>query len=353
MRKTLFLTVATLLFAAATFGQTMTAREQTILNVFGRLNLAVDPYDDLFYWTDGFAFYRPFFFDLSEFETVYRANGDTIYFYGGTTHEGGYGINVRLAADGKMTIADEDWRYKKGDRVEYRVVNGEPLLIIKDVRTGVIKDVLKKFDGGLYERDIDHIYDYILAGSFIHQMGNNDIIKYTRKKSTVSGLISRGETPYKLIDEFDDTPVPIIRISDDVVYKANRILIGIELVPMCKYPEADEDWMLMVDESKPTITLVKIADPEQNFPQGRFPLVSKQVMTLTELEMYAGEPRLQNLKVMRNEIFARYGYKFKTRDMADFFGTQDWYYPQFDDVNSKITEIEQINIALIQVLEKR
>jgi len=352
MRKTLLLSVAAVMFTAMTYGQTRTAREKTILNIFGRLNLAIDPYDDLFCWTDGFAYYRPFFSDIRELGIEPRADGNIIYLVGGTNHEGGYGISIQLAADGKMTIAEEDWRFKKGDRVEYRVVKDEPLLIIKDVRTGAIKDILKKFNGRLYDRYVDDIYNYILAGSFKRQLGNNDIIKFDRDKSVVSGLISKGETEYNLIDDFEDTPVPIFRISEKIAFKAKRILIGIELVPMCNYPEGDDDWMLMEDESKPTITLVKITE-ESDFPQGRFPLVSNQVMTLTELEMYAGEPNLQNLKIMRNEIYARYGYKFKTRDMADFFGTQDWYYPQFDDVTSKLTEIEQINIALIQVLEKR
>jgi len=348
--KTFYLTAVISLFATATFGQGRTAREQTILNVFGRLNLADDPYDDLFKWTDGDAFYRPFFFDLSTFETTPRANGDTIYFYGGTTHEGGYGMNVLLAADGKMTVADEDWRYKKGDRVEYRIVNSEKLLIISDVRTGVVKDVLKKFEGQLYDRYIDYIYQYILAGKYKRMEGSSETVVFNRDKSVVSGLISKGETPYTLFDDFGDTPIPILCFSKDMAYKATRILIGIELFPIQFGPEDVGEWM--VDDSQPTITLIKTAEGQSGLPPGRFPLVSKNVMTMAELAIYAGEPKLLNLKVMRNEIFARYGYKFKTADMADFFGTQDWYMPQYDDVTSKLTEIELINIALIQVLEK-
>jgi len=62
---------------------------------------------------------------------------------------------------------------------------------------------------------------------------------------------------------------------------------------------------------------------------------------------------LENLKIMRNEIFARHGYKFKTTDMTNYFGAKDWYVPQYDDVTSRLTEIERINIALIQELEKK
>jgi len=353
MKKALFLTVAAVLLTTAAWGQGRTAREQTILNVFGRLNLAVDPYENLNYWTDGDAFYRPFFFNTWDIDAKPRTDGNTIYLNGGTLHEGGWEIKVLLAADGKMTIAEDDWRFKKGDRVEYRIIGGETLLLISDARTGAAKNVLKKFDGNLYQRTIDDFYRYIFAGSFKRTTGSSETVKFDRNKSAVSGLLSKGETPYTFVNDFGDTPVPVLRFSDNVVYKANRILTGIELIPIQTGPDIDLEWEIVPDDTKPVITLVKTAEGQSGLPPGRFPLVSKQVMTLSELEIYAGEPSSSNFKLMRNEIFARYGYKFKTSDMLGFFGAQDWYYPQHDDVTSQLTEIERINIALIQVLEKK
>jgi len=350
--KTLFLTVVTVLLTVTTFGQGQTAREQTILNVFGRLNLALDPYKNLHYWTDGDIFYRPFFFDVKKLDVKPLANGDTIFFYGGTLHEGGYEIKVLLAPDGKMTIADDDWQFKKGDRVEYHTVGDETILLFSDAR-GAVTNVLKKFDGDLYNRTINDFYRYIFAGSFKRMGGSSETIRFDRNKSSVSGLLSKGEASFTLIDDFGDTPSSVLCFSDDVVYKAIRTLIGMELIPIMTGPDIDLEWLIEKDPAKPVITLVKTAEEEWDLPPERFPLVSKQVMTLCELDLYAGEPKLQNLKIMRNEIFARYGYKFKTADMAGYFGAQDWYVPQFDDVTSKLTEIERINIALIQILEKK
>jgi len=352
LKKTLFLIIAAVLFTTVAFGQGRTSREQTILNVFGRLNLADNLYDNLNYWTDGSAFYRPFFFDACNYEASPRANSDTIFFCGGNTHEGGWGMNVLLAADGKMTIANDDWRYKKGDRVEYRTLGGETLLLISDVRTGSAKEVLKKFDGRLYERYIDDFYRYIFAGSFRRTEGSSETVVFNRGKSVVSGLISRGETPYTFIEEFGDTPIPVLRFSDEVVYKANRTLTGMELIPILTGPDIDLEWQIEADDAKPVITLVKTAAGRSDLPPGFFPLASVQVMTLTELAMYAGVPTLRSLGEMRNEIFARHGYKFKTDEWAGYFGTKDWYWPQYDDVSSKLTEIERINITLIQLLEK-
>jgi hypothetical protein len=110
-------------------------REQTILHIFGRLNPDVEPFDNINCWTDGEIFLRPFFFDVSDFDNEPRANGDTIYLFGGTLHEGGYGMNLLLAADGSMTIAGRDYKFNKGDRVEYRLIDDQPLLLFSDLRT--------------------------------------------------------------------------------------------------------------------------------------------------------------------------------------------------------------------------
>ena len=58
------------------------------------------------------------------------------------------------------------------------------------------------------------------------------------------------------------------------------------------------------------------------------------------------------LKIMRNEIFARHGYIFKTEDMIQYFSGQSWYKPLHNDVNSSLTEIERKNVEYIKTLER-
>ena len=61
----------------------------------------------------------------------------------------------------------------------------------------------------------------------------------------------------------------------------------------------------------------------------------------------------QELKIMRNEIYARYGYTFRTGgEMDKYFRATDWYRPQHKNVDAYITSIEKKNIALIQATEK-
>lgn len=59
------------------------------------------------------------------------------------------------------------------------------------------------------------------------------------------------------------------------------------------------------------------------------------------------------LKIMRNEIYARHGYIFKTPEMKDYFSSQRWYSPRYENVDDQLTDVEKKNIALIKRYESR
>ncbi|SRR5690554_1282100 len=81
---------------------------------------------------------------------------------------------------------------------------------------------------------------------------------------------------------------------------------------------------------------------------GRYPQASFKLLTLSEIETFSKE----NLQIMRNEIFARYGYIFtKGGEMDKYFKTQNWYHSQHKNVNSFLTELELLNIELIKIAE--
>ena len=58
-------------------------------------------------------------------------------------------------------------------------------------------------------------------------------------------------------------------------------------------------------------------------------------------------PREQ-LRLMRNEILARHGYVFKTKDLRDYFSSKWWYKPGTNNAAIKLNIIEQTNIELIK-----
>src|SRR6476620_1962078 len=76
---------------------------------------------------------------------------------------------------------------------------------------------------------------------------------------------------------------------------------------------------------------------------GDYPEASTQELTEEDIERY----NEWELSIMRNEIFARYGYIFKKPELREHFTEQEWYKARFADVTSKLTEIEKSNIQLI------
>lgn len=94
---------------------------------------------------------------------------------------------------------------------------------------------------------------------------------------------------------------------------------------------------------------------EYEGPDGEFltPDVSKFNPSVVALKaedvenMYKGD-----LQVMRNSIYARHGYSFKTRKMRYIFDKfVEWYIPVSTDVRDEITELEWANIELLKRYE--
>lgn len=58
-----------------------------------------------------------------------------------------------------------------------------------------------------------------------------------------------------------------------------------------------------------------------------------------------------DLRLMRNAIFAKHGYKFKSEDLQQYFANFSWYSPRYADVSSMLSPIEKKNVATIQKFE--
>jgi hypothetical protein len=54
-----------------------------------------------------------------------------------------------------------------------------------------------------------------------------------------------------------------------------------------------------------------------------------------------------DLRIIRNTIYARHGYSFKSRPLRVFFDAQEWYIPVHADIRADFTTIEKKNIELL------
>lgn len=80
---------------------------------------------------------------------------------------------------------------------------------------------------------------------------------------------------------------------------------------------------------------------------GRYPEASLRYLSVNEVSRFSS----YELRLMRNEIFARHGYIFKSEDLRNYFNSQNWYQASYEDVNSMLSKIEKTNIDLIKKYE--
>jgi len=61
----------------------------------------------------------------------------------------------------------------------------------------------------------------------------------------------------------------------------------------------------------------------------------------------------RSLRLLRNMIYARHGYRFSSPDLTAFFSRFDWYNPRFDNVDRFLTDADKYRIEMIQSFESR
>ena len=89
-------------------------------------------------------------------------------------------------------------------------------------------------------------------------------------------------------------------------------------------------------------------DEDPANPPGRFPQTSTRSLRGDDLlNLSCGD-----LKIMRNEIFARHGFIFKTPDMVQYFSRQSWYRGTKSDVTRLLTTRERANLIVLKSHEQ-
>lgn len=80
-------------------------------------------------------------------------------------------------------------------------------------------------------------------------------------------------------------------------------------------------------------------------PAGLYPFTSQRKVTYDDIAYLSSS----ELRIMRNEIYARHGYIFKSKDLRNYFLSQGWYEPMTYDV--VLSAIEQYNVNFIKQYE--
>lgn len=288
-------------------------------------------------WTNGFESYG---------SSSY--NDSLILFNGGNLHEGGSVFTVKVVSDSKFIITGRepnDNRHPSigeiGDEVDFQVVNNTNVLIIKNAN-GELHDLLRwmKQHETLEDLYLLNIINFQLAGNYTDKDTHKEIIFYPNN-NRVSGL---SNTEYYKFETEYDYPVQVITFDGGISFWYEKTSDGLNIYEAVQdgYDEWKKGKLLRNLKKTGWINSSNIYDLN-----GLYTIASEQVLVDGILSKF----NKNELKIMRNEIFARHGYRFKSDEMSQYFESQVWYVPTFDDINDKLTELEKLNIKLIQRYE--
>lgn len=79
----------------------------------------------------------------------------------------------------------------------------------------------------------------------------------------------------------------------------------------------------------------------------KYEYLREREMTYDDVEGKSAE----ELRLMRNYIFARRGYIFESEDLKEYFEQFSWYVPLYYDVTPRLSDIEKYNINFIKEWE--
>lgn len=108
----------------------------------------------------------------------------------------------------------------------------------------------------------------------------------------------------------------------------------------------DKPWSPLMTDASEEIGLKQ--NVKESLFEGKFSEASTQALSEEAIRLLSPE----DIRIMRNEIFARYGYIFRQGgSMETYFKAQSWYKPVYKDVNPFLTDLEKKNIDLIRKVE--
>jgi len=169
------------------------------------------------------------------------------------------------------------------------------------------------------------------------------VIDFKPGRRTATGLPgTNGEVTYTFGEEFQ-TPTTVICLPDGNAYRVLKTDDGLYIY---KSKLNDGNWEDAEEALVSQARRIKYYSPDGS-SEGFYPVTAHQPLTRGIL----GQLTVAELPLMRNEIYARRGLRFNSPDLRERFEGQAWYKPDTDDISTRLTELDAINIELIRQAE--
>jgi len=102
---------------------------------------------------------------------------------------------------------------------------------------------------------------------------------------------------------------------------------------------------------------IEEGETPQTYVENVYREASESIFKINSSTKKLKEADVKNLKkidleILRNTIFARHGFSFKTKTVRQFFDSVEWYIPVATNVDNELSATEKENIALLKRFEK-
>ncbi|MBR1652946.1 MAG: YARHG domain-containing protein [Alloprevotella sp.] len=285
------------------------------------------------WWFDG----------LAQYKAIVAKGGGMIQFTGGTPHEGGYDFRLKRTAKGKYELLATSSLNEftpvgnPGALVEHVMRDGVDALIVRNA-DGLACHVLERTERTGYDNLVrDNVS--VLRGSYSEEqigfLGHGEQYVIGNAKCRLGE--GKPLVDYKFMDVYD-MPSNVVEVNGEL-----RMLVPTTLGMNIYSVRSTEDG----DDYE------KVGDPIpvywSDHSKGRFCIASERLLNGGVLAHYSRDA----LRLMRNEILARHGYRFRSDDLSDYFFKQSWYEPAESNEDIKLSAIEEINVSLIRAEEAK
>ena len=172
-----------------------------------------------------------------------------------------------------------------------------------------------------------------------------------------NSIVMNGEMPNGDMDFFQ---IYKLDGKDEYAFTSDRPYFNkfnADLSCTLKYIRKDGMYFLEVLNKKSEVVWIFILTPDnlencmaqQKALEGELPsnLLCNTLLNAAYLDFFSKE----ELRLMRNEILARHGYNFQSKDLKDYFSQKSWYKPAKSNSGIKLNIIEETNVQLMKSIE--
>lgn len=288
-------------------------------------------------WTDGWR----------KYEAMSDGN-DHVTFDWNTANDSGYAFSLTPEDFAKQEYSvhpysDEnnvlDINAKEGDVAVVKTFGTTKYIVLKD-KDGNVTEIIRRLNSDNdYDKALHNSYAIQFTGDYTDKSGR--MMKMTAETITLPGICKDAKYTFGTRDFM---PIEFVCISaTGKCYCLEHDIEGMKVYAAKKsHPEGyDYEEFTTYEKGKLLFTL------RPNTTKRRWPSLSTTLLTrgmLTDMSK-------QELRLMRNEIFAAHGYKFSSDDLKAYFKEQKWYRPIGNNAAMKLNEIETLNVSLLNTME--